>query len=155
MTENELKNINLAREELSRIYDDRENSWEQLISNIEKALSYLDAMAAKDEESSQPVTVALTIQEFAEAKTWPTLTKEDVWGDYEKGTKGMIVARSGDICPVFHDKVPYKSVTVICDESQRSEVEYWLGYVHGVNCVSIIRKMPDEKLAIRSNYQCW
>lgn len=84
-----------------------------------------------------------------------TITKEDVWGDYEKGTNGMIVAQYGDICPMFNDKVPYKSVTVVCNESQLVEVEYWLTYVHGANCVYATMKLPEGKIAIRSDYQCW
>lgn len=83
------------------------------------------------------------------------LTKEDVWGDYEKGTKGMIVASSGDICPIFKDKVPYKSVTVVCTEPQLHEVKYWLAYVHGGGCIHTEIDMPDGRIAIRSDYQCW
>lgn len=52
-----------------------------------------------------------------------TLTKEDVWGKFdeethEKLSDGMIVSRTGEICEIFGDEVPYKSVTVICDSDQ-------------------------------------
>lgn len=83
------------------------------------------------------------------------LTKENVWGDYTKGTKGMIVARSKERCPIFKDILPYKSVTVVCDEAQCGPVEYWLSHVHGGNCVSKTKELPDGKIALRSDYQCW
>ena len=83
------------------------------------------------------------------------LTKEDVWGDYEKDTKGMIVAKTDETCPVFKDKLPYKSVTVICDVDQEDAVTYWLSFVHGGDCVQDIKKLKGNKLGIRSDYQCW
>ena len=89
-----------------------------------------------------------------------TLGKEDVWGEfheitYEKLSDGMIVARTDEICPIFGDKVPFKSVTVVCDKEQYDEVEYWLMYVHGGGCVQAERDLPDGRIAIRSDYQCW
>ena len=84
-----------------------------------------------------------------------TLTQEDVWGNYTKKTLGMIVARMNDKCPVFKDKVPYKSVTIICTEEQFDEVHYWLEYVHGADCIGKVKRLPKGKIAIRSNYMCW
>lgn len=83
------------------------------------------------------------------------LTKDDVWGSAADNYTGMIVARSESKCPIFKDKVPYKSVTVVCDIAQQGEVEYWLEYVHGGNCVCKTKKLPENKIAIRSDYQCW
>ena len=103
------------------------------------------------------------------------ITKEDVWGKFDEQynlvDRGMIVAQgfsesadmnelmkklqTTNICPVWKDKLPYKSVTVICDESQASEVSYWLSYVHGGDCISKEKKLPDGKFAFRSNYMCW
>lgn len=88
------------------------------------------------------------------------LTKDDVWGSEADNYKGMIIARSGDTCPVFHDILPYKSVTVVCDPAQEDEVIYWLEYVHGGGSVSNIKLVEDVKeqvgkIAIRSDYQCW
>lgn len=88
------------------------------------------------------------------------LTQEDVWGEYdinngERISRGMIVARSGEICPVFNDKIPYKSVTVICPKNQYDEVAYWLEFVHGGDCVSMTKELDDLRIAIRSDYQCW
>lgn len=110
-------------------------------------------------------------------KTERKLTKEDVWGTFNGAYKithrGMIVAQGfssgskeeyakwkeavqvSDICPVWKDKLPYKSVTVICDEAQVGDVMYWLHYVHGGDCISNEKKLPDGKYAIRSNYMCW
>ena len=106
------------------------------------------------------------------------LTKEDVWGEFSSDhaliRRGMIVAQGmpsdmnpfekkkiqdkikvPDVCPVWKDVLPYKSVTVICDFKQRDEVEYLLRYVHGGGCVSDTQVLPGGKYAIRSNYMCW
>lgn len=88
------------------------------------------------------------------------LKQEDVWGEYDpvlgvKVSEGMIVARTDDTCPIFGDKVPYKSVTVVCNEEQKQEVTYWLEYVHGANSVSSVKEIEDNNVAIRSDYMCW
>lgn len=88
------------------------------------------------------------------------LTKEDVWGVFDPNndkliSNGMIVAKSYEVCPIFGDVLPYKSVTVICDEEQCEEVIHWLIYVHGGNCVSYRKELKDGKVAFRSNYMCW
>jgi len=88
------------------------------------------------------------------------LTKEDVWGkydtkNYKKISDGMIVAQAKEKCPIFKDNLPYKSVTVVCKEKQQREVEYWLEYVHGGECVSKTKKIGFSRVAIRSNYMCW
>jgi hypothetical protein len=78
----------------------------------------------------------------------------DVWGNSDTGNNGMIVARSEQKCPVFKDIVPYKSVTVICDRVDYTEVCYWLSRVHGGGASKTL-DMGNDKLAIRSDYQCW
>jgi len=100
------------------------------------------------------------------------LTQEDVWGivdtkQWKRTSNGMLVARGlpeghnndfddiPQICPIWNDKLGYKSVSVICQEEQRCEVEYWLEYVHGAGSVTRIKELPDGKIAIRSNYMCW
>lgn len=112
------------------------------------------------------------------------LTMDDVWGTFDDDnhkliSRGMIVAQGygggwidgstgpaayekwkaaiqvSDICPVWKDKLPYKSVTVICKKAQQSEVEYWLEYVHGGGSVEKWQELPFGKVAIRSNYKCW
>ena len=88
-----------------------------------------------------------------------TLNKDDVWGAYNVETRqrisdGMIVARSEEICPIFGDKVPNKSVTVVCNQKQYDEVVYWLAYVHGGEA-SRDRLLEDGRIALRSDYQCW
>lgn len=89
-----------------------------------------------------------------------SLTKEDVWGeiDYENLTRlseGMIVARTEQQCPHFGDMIPYKSITVVCEANQEQEVHYWLEYVHGGNSVSMRKELPNNQIALRSDYQCW
>jgi hypothetical protein len=92
------------------------------------------------------------------------VTKQDVWGPDPIFTKkgvifpegdGMIVAKSETICPIFKDKVPYKSVTVVCTREQEFDVCYWLEYVHGGNSIAKRKILPDNKVGIRSDYMCW
>ena len=107
------------------------------------------------------------------------ITKDDVWGTFDPDTfkrltKGMLVAHGipsfktleehvehfklsmlPDICPVWRDKLPYKSVTVICDSDQQDEVEGQLMYVHGSDCIQMVKGLPNGKVAIRSDYMCW
>ena len=106
------------------------------------------------------------------------LTKEDVWGTFDANHKlvhrGMIVAQGmpsnmnpaekkkiqdeikvSDVCPVWKDILPYKSVTVVCDVKQRDEVIGWLSYVHGGDCIAQEKALSKGMYAIRSDYQCW
>lgn len=112
-------------------------------------------------EKYEEVTVSVSVLSPTVPKA-KALTKDDVWGKYDKDDKkihaGMIVARSKEICPHFGDKVPYKSVTVICLKEQEQEVVYWLEYVHGGGCINVTDDFTkDDKAmcAIRSDYQCW
>lgn len=105
-----------------------------------------------------------------------TLTKDDVWGTFDENynllTRGLIVAQGfggepsklkeweeklkvKSVCPIWKDKLPYKSVTVVCEEEQLSDVINWLSYVHGGDCISRELKLPNGKFALRSNYTCW
>ncbi len=94
---------------------------------------------------------------FPEARV---LTYADVWGTTDETSmnrisKGMVVATSGEVCPVWGDTVPYKSVTVICAEAQITEVSYWLEYGHGANCIVKRKILSDRRCALRSDYKCW
>lgn len=89
-----------------------------------------------------------------------SLTKEDVWGKFdvysgERISKGMIVARYNETCPIFNDIVPFKSVTVVGPLDKQDEMEYWLDYVNGGGSISNIKELDDNKVAIRSDYMCW
>lgn len=100
------------------------------------------------------------------------LTQEDVWGKIEMEDEfipkmpikwihpGRLVATSGDdglptVCPIWKDKLPYKSVTVICDKQEEGDCEYWLEHVHGGGSVSKRKELPKGKVALRSDYQAW
>lgn len=92
------------------------------------------------------------------------VTKDAVFGKFDENHEridaGMVVARTGDICPIWGDEVRYKSVTVVVPElavhdGQVREVEYWLTFVHGDGCISKRKSMPDGTVAIRSDYMCW
>jgi len=82
------------------------------------------------------------------------LTKEDVWGKY-KESKGMIIAKADDVCPIWGDVIPFKSVTVKCRPEQMEEVIYWLEYVHGGDSITKSKTLDDGTIALRSDYQCW
>lgn len=89
-----------------------------------------------------------------------SLTKEDVWGEFniytgEKLSKGMIVARYNETCPVFKDIVPYKSVTIVGPLDKQDELEYWLDYVNGGESISKVKTLDNNRVAIRSDYMCW
>jgi len=97
------------------------------------------------------------------------LTQEDVWGRFEEDEYGIpikmidigkLVATSADndlptVCPVWHDKLPHKSVTAICDKKDENDCEYWLEFVHGGGSVSRRKELPNGKIAFRSDYQAW
>lgn len=96
------------------------------------------------------------------------LTQEDVWGkvdfnhktgDHKRISKGMIVATQAEgypnKCPIWHDNIPHKSVTVVCTVLQEPDVEYWLDFVQGTNSVSKRKTLPKGKLALRADYKCW
>ena len=87
-----------------------------------------------------------------------TLQKHDVFGDtdenYRRISDGLVVARSDKTCPIWGDKVPSKSVTVVCNVDQESDVAHWLAYVHGGGW-SMRLKLDDGRIAIRSDYQAW
>ena len=98
-------------------------------------------------------------------------------GEYKRLTNGMIVARGlpysenspeakqiqeatvvepiPQRCPILGDLLPYKSVSVICEEKDLTAVTYWLEYVQGGGSVSIVQPTSDGKIFIRSNYTCW
>jgi len=92
------------------------------------------------------------------------VTKEDVFGKFDEThtriDNGMIVARQDQVCPIWGDVLPYKSVTVVIPElgvhdGIIGDVEYWLTFVHGGDNISKRRSMPDGTVAIRSNYTAW
>jgi hypothetical protein len=58
-------------------------------------------------------------------------------------------------CPIFKDYIDYKSFTIICDKNLESSISYWCEYFHGGGSISKIKKLPNNKIAIRSDYQCW
>lgn len=103
------------------------------------------------------ITMIISNPNVPEAKK---LTKDDVWGTmnpetFESTSEGMIIVKSEGRCPVWKDKLPYKSVTVVCDKAQEDEVSYWLQYVHGGNSISKRKVLAGDKVALRSNYMCW
>jgi len=100
------------------------------------------------------------------------LTMKDVWGVHEMESEhipkipikwihhGMLVATSTDdgmpnVCPVWGDVLPYKSVTVICRPCFEEQVRYWLEYVHGGGSVTRRKVISKNEVALRSDYQCW
>ena len=81
---------------------------------------------------------------------------------YEEGSpEALKIQNNSDdkpipmVCPVMGDKLPYKSVSVVCKIEQIQAVEYWLQYVHGGGCVEFVKDLHDGTALIRSNYMCW
>ena len=58
-------------------------------------------------------------------------------------------------CPVFNDYIPYKSWTIIINKNELSDSIYWCDYIHGGNSISKSKELDNNKIAIRSDYQCW
>lgn len=140
--------------------------------------------ARKDGEQPKELAIVITVSNptHAECVSADRLTMDDVWGVYNLDTstresKGMLVARGygkaepahgftqeqkdrlvaelPELCPVWGDVLPYKSVTVICPADQEEQVSYWLEYVHGGNSISDRKELPEGKVALRSDYCCW
>lgn len=131
-------------------------------------------------EHAASIVIVVSNPTHAECVSADRLTQEDVWGVYDdirrkRVSNGMMVARgygrvmSGftqeekdrlvaeipEVCPVWGDVLPYKSVTVICPADQEEQVSYWLEYVHGGHSISRRKELPEGKVALRSNYMCW
>jgi hypothetical protein len=91
------------------------------------------------------------------------LTKDDVFGkiaEDENGfpyraTEGMVVGQQKTTCPIWGDEIPYKSTTVVCEAHQVDDVIYWMIHVKGGDCISRQKTLPDGKVALRGDYQCW
>ncbi len=91
------------------------------------------------------------------------LTKDDVFGTFlivddipiERIDEGMVVGRQNTICPIWKDEIPYKSTTVVCAPDQVDQVEYWMTYVKGGNCISKTKTLEDGRIAIRGDYTAW
>jgi len=71
------------------------------------------------------------------------LTKNDVLGAFGTDgiytSKGLVLAVSDEVCPVWKDVLPFKSVTVGCSFEELEDVQYWLEYVYGsiTNIISL------------------
>ena len=106
---------------------------------------------------------------FPEAKE---ITQDDVWGKWSddhrtKISDGMVVAnhthggfdekklRSVKRCPIFKDYVDYKSATIVGPKRYAEQIAYWLEYVHGCDCISKVKDLPDDMIAFRSDYMAW
>jgi hypothetical protein len=64
------------------------------------------------------------------------------------------VAATDDVCPVWGDRVPYKSVTVIVEASEEDAATYCLACAHGGG-YSRRLVLADGRVALRSDYQAW
>jgi hypothetical protein len=71
--------------------------------------------------------------------------------DYQNWKK---IVKVTEVCPVWGDILPYKSVTVICKPEECNSVEEHLFNVHG-GSYSIRKVLEDGRIAYRSDYQAW
>ena len=125
--------------------------------------------------ASRPeLEITITVSEPRFAKS-THLTKADVWGKIEEDASGsprkldngMVIAFGGQRCPIYHDVVPSKSVTVFATadflEAKKAtydDVAYWLEFVLGAGCVRAhgfgsYEGRDEFGLFIRADYKCW
>jgi hypothetical protein len=64
------------------------------------------------------------------------------------------VAGGDDTCPVWGDRVPWKSVTVIVEASEEDAAAYCLSMAHGAGW-SRRKVLDDGRVALRSDYAAW
>ena len=68
--------------------------------------------------------------------------------------------KSKNKCPIFKDRIDYKSFTVIVEKDLQTSAEYWCEFFHGGGSVSKTMELDNTKngkvyVAIRSDYQAW
>ena len=62
--------------------------------------------------------------------------------------------QDNDICPVWGDRLPWKSTTVIVEAAEEDDATYCLACAHGGG-YERRKVLPDGRVALRSNYQAW
>jgi len=119
----------------------------------------------------------IKISEPTNVPVLSAVTQDDVWGIFDserwrRESWGMIVARGQgetrgmgkqptgvedvpEVCPVWGDKLGYKDVTVVFSNEVEDQAVYWLEYVHGGDCVTRRKSLRGDRVALRSEYQCW
>ena len=87
------------------------------------------------------------------------LTEEDVWGVFNKDrtrriSNGMIIAREDEICPIWSDKVEWRSDTILCRKEHLEDVLYWTDFMNGADNVIKQTDVGENHVAIRTMYMC-
>lgn len=59
-----------------------------------------------------------------------------------------------DICPVWGDRMPWKSVTVIVPADEEDDAAFCLACAHGSG-YSNRKVLEDGRIALRSDYTAW
>ena len=62
--------------------------------------------------------------------------------------------QDNDVCPVWGDRVPWKSVTVVVPADEEGDAAYCLAMAHGGE-FSRRKVLADGRVALRSDYQAW
>ena len=75
--------------------------------------------------------------------------------DWNYGKSKPDANDSVKVCPIFKDKIGYKSFTLIVDKKKQDDAEYWCRYIHGADSISNTMDLKNDKVAIRSDYQAW
>tara|TARA_R100001594_G_scaffold150378_1_gene211304 strand:- start:132 stop:419 length:288 start_codon:yes stop_codon:yes gene_type:complete len=68
--------------------------------------------------------------------------------------KPYLVAQQHETCPVWGDKVPFKSVTVVIPEDEEKDAVVCLACAHGGGW-SRRKAVGAGLIALRSDYQAW
>lgn len=101
-----------------------------------------------------------TLQRKKKANFRPSkLSRRDVFGAHKfKDGKlvgrqgGMVASREGEECPVFKDTVPEKALTIVGPLDLFDEIEYWLEYIKGKDCITR-HHVQDGYIALRAEHQ--
>ena len=92
--------------------------------------------------------------EYTEKQFRKLLISENIY-NFNYGGFDNKKCQSKSKCPIFEDFIPYKSWTIIVDKKKFNSAMYWCDYIHGGNSVSKTKELDKNKVAIRSDYQCW
>ena len=106
------------------------------------------------EPTMKPTTKHITENDFRKYLSNPNTPTSNCF-NHGYGGFDDIKFESKSKCPIFKDKIDYKSFTVIVDKDLQRSAEYWCEYFHGGGSVSRTMNLDNNKVAIRSDYQCW
>ncbi len=95
--------------------------------------------------------VTVIVKTVLDTKTAEERWKEDMCWVFKAP---YLAGDSEQVCPVWGDKIPYKSATIIVPADEEDAATYCLACAHGGDYAR--RKvLGDGRIAIRSDYMAW